>query len=53
MDTKASNIDTIDYILVNTSHSKLKTHEHTHRHKNIKHNILQSYEHKTWQTTNL
>ncbi len=43
MDTKASNIETIDYGLMNTKHSKLQIHEHTHRHKSIRHNILQSH----------
>lgn len=51
MDIKVSNIETIDYGLMNTKHSKLQIPKHTHRDKNIKHNILQSHECKTQQTT--
>jgi len=32
---------------MNTKHGKLQTHEHTHKHKNIKHNIPHIHEHKT------
>ncbi len=33
-----------------THDNKLQIHEHTHRHKSIKHNILHNHEHNTQQT---
>ncbi len=56
MDTKASNIDTIDYILMNTSHGQLQT-QNIHidiktldttyyRVMNAKHGKLQTHEHR-------